>query len=244
MCIWSTGSTRLPHNQPAPAYTSLPPNRFLLSVSKTTPPEEAVVGADLELSINTPLGWKRALLQAKVLDPGTRKLRCDHRGGWIRLGRQLRKMRTITPGCAFLLVYVPGGELNGAAFGYSTWEQGFLTSSTSVRSSRFGATAIEADNLLHPTGHWRKGKVTYAGNGQFVPAGVTLSRAIIELLVCARGNWARIPTDSERPHDGIVACQQLNMTVSEISPEEWTSATREARVGLSNLSDEAGFGSR
>jgi hypothetical protein len=152
MCIWSTPTSNYPAQLQPPAYTALPPHKFTLTVTKTTTSQEVATGADVELTVGTPLGWKRALFQAKVLDPYKKTLRCDYPGGWIKLGKQLRKMRKEAPGCAHLLVYVPGGDLDGAAFGYSTWEQGFGPVPTSSRSSRFGATAINADDLLHPGG--------------------------------------------------------------------------------------------
>src|SRR5260370_2709553 len=139
----------------------------------------------------------------------------------MKLGQQLRKMRKEAPGSAHLLVYVTGVDLDGAAFGYTTWEQGFAPAPTSSRSSRFGATAIDADDLLHQSGKWRKGKVTYLGSGSFNPPATSLTRSMLYLLVSSRGTWTPERSSSVGTHARSESCRELDVAVSEVSPEEW-----------------------
>src|SRR5690606_19966668 len=75
LCIWLSKPRRTTPGWPD----------FSLNLQKTTAAVEVMTGADLELTISSPLGYKHCLLQAKVLDPATGKLRCDSTQGWNKL---------------------------------------------------------------------------------------------------------------------------------------------------------------
>lgn len=181
LCIW------LSHIQVSPkgAHT------FNITLAKTTPAEEMKNGADLELFVQSPLGGKRCLIQAKVLDPVTMKLRCDSKAGWAKLRSQLVAARAQAGALAFLLIYVPGRLLNGNNYGFSTYEQGFLSSYTGSAEAFFGATLIPVDDLLDPKGRWRsqKYKVPQLTPGTF-KNGIPFWKFLIELLLCRRGKWS------------------------------------------------------
>lgn len=165
---------------------------FDLTITKVSQREEVRTGADLELIVTSPQGVKRALIQAKVLDPADLSLRCDSPKGWAKLRTQLKSAHTIVPGLAFLMVYVPGGELNGEAFAYGTWEQNFLATSGSGASSRFGASLFGVEDLLSRTYRWRyRDKVRYDGGGSFQVAPLSLSQLLLDMLLCSRGVWSR-----------------------------------------------------
>lgn len=194
---------------------------FTLTLSKTTTAQEVKNGADLELIISSPLGKKRCLIQAKVLDPSSRKLRCDSVAGWRKLRTQLVASRKEVGDLAFLLIYVPGGVLNGQDYGYSTYEQYGLYEQrggiavASKADAYFGATFVAVDDLLGPSGRWRntKLKVPQTAPGQF-KAGVPLWQLFLELLLCRRSSWSTDSKISDAAH--IKAFQTLSIGVSEI----------------------------
>ena len=158
---------------------------FVLWLAKTTAKQESKNGADLRLVINSPLGVKDCLLQAKVLDPSTGLLR----GSYAKLRNQLIKARNHCGSLAFLLVYVPSQYLDGNKHGFGSWEQGFCKNSSPGLSSAFGATLIPVDKLLDSTNAWidATNKVPHL-NGNF-SNGIPLSQLLLELLVCLRGRW-------------------------------------------------------
>jgi hypothetical protein len=127
-----------------------------LILTKMTPAEEVKNGADLELIVSSPLGVKRCLIQAKVLDPDSGKLRCDSTAGWQKLRKQLVAARDEVGDLAFLLVYVPGGLLNGHSYSFGTYEQGFMAEAGGSTEAYMGATLIPVDALLQPkSNRWR-----------------------------------------------------------------------------------------
>jgi hypothetical protein len=193
LCIWL--------GMQAEFSASTSPLAFDLTLSKTTVGEEAQNGADLELIVSTPLGTKRCLMQAKVLDPSTKRLRCDSSPGWRKLRKQLVAARKDAGDLAFLLIYVPASVLDADHFGFTTYEQGlYLKAGDNVGASGnlpayFGATLIAVSDLLGPSGRWRssKFKVPQTRPGQF-KAGVPFWRLLLELLLCRRSTWS---SDSE-----------------------------------------------
>lgn len=193
---------------------------FELTVSKTTTAEEVLNGADLELIVSTPLGSKRCLIQAKVLEPTTGKLRCDSTTGWRKLRSQLVAARKEVGELAFLLVYVPGGFLDGDSYGYGTYEQGVMAPPGGSTEASRGATLIPVNALLGTSGRWRytADKVRQATPGVFV-AGLPLWQVLLELMLCRRGKWAR---EAVRRSDlPIRVFRTLSVSAGEISPEGW-----------------------
>lgn len=197
LCIWLAKS---PPSGPTLA----------LNLKKTTVKQEKNNGADLRLVISAPCGIKDCLLQAKVLDPLTGKLRFASKSGYSTLKKQLQKARASCGSLAFLLVYVPSQHLDGANHGFGSWEQGYCSMAGSKHSSAYGATVIPVDYLLDPSGNWwdPKHRVPHAG-GVFAN-GIPFSQFLLELLVCFRGNWA------EREDEYLALPRQSTLTL-EIS---------------------------
>lgn len=196
------------------------PQTFLLTLSKTTTSEEVKNGADLELIVASPLGVKRCLMQAKVLDPSTGKLRCDSVAGWKKLRTQLVAARREVGDLAFLLVYVPGALLNGGHYGYGTYEQQDHFAGTGATPAFYGVTLIPVDSLLDRSGRWRnsKTKVPHLSSGQF-KSGVALWRVLIELMLCRRSTWSAEPT--AKIEGRAPAFRTLALGASGIGPEAW-----------------------
>ncbi len=206
---------------------------FDLTVTKVSQREEVRTGADLELIVTSPLGYKRALVQAKVLDPSQLELRCASTRGWAKLREQLKSSHSIAPGLAFLLAYVPGSELDGQRFIFYTWEQGFLSPSRIGQSSRQGASFFPVEDLLTAKYRWRyREKVRYEGGGGFQVQPLTLSDLLLDMLTCNRGTWVQTTVDSQKQlstADRPEATVSLVVGASGVDPEEWTSVTRVLR---------------
>lgn len=214
LCIWLGMQPR--HRPTAPTSS----HSFTLTLSKTTTSEEVKNGADLELFISSPLGVKRCLIQAKVLDPATRKLRCDSAAGWKKLRSQLVAARKETGDLAFLLVYVPGQMLNGRYYGYGTYEQQKHFTAKGTAPAYFGATLIPVDALLGPSGRWRntKLKVPQLSPGQF-KGGLALWRVLIELLLCRRSSWSS--DTGANYQEKMPAFRRLSIGASEVKEGVW-----------------------
>ncbi|MBF4991858.1 hypothetical protein [Methylophilus sp. QUAN] len=193
---------------------------FKFTLGKTTVSEEAFNGADLELIVSSPLGVKRCLIQAKVFDPNTQKLRCDSKTGWENLRNQLLSARNIVGELAFLLIYVPGGLLNKKRYGFNTYEQGADYETSSSIPSYYGATLIPVDKLLDPAGNWIDGqkKVSKLHSGRF-KHGIAFWRVLIELLICRRSTWKN--NKEAKLTDRMHASRKLSLGVSEISEKDW-----------------------
>ena len=198
---------------------------FDLSLAKTTTAEETEHGADLELIVASPLGRKRCLIQAKVLDPERQRLRCDSTEGWEKLRSQLVNCRDEAGDLAYLLVYIPGRLLDRQEFGFGTYEQGFLNSTPLSKAphnkeSYFGATIIPVSELIRPSGQWRstKYKVKRDKNGSF-KGGIPFWRFLLELLLCRQGQW----DNGNAPFNevGLPPFRRFVMTASGISVTEW-----------------------
>lgn len=210
LSIWLTKPQRVDPSLP----------RFGIELRKTTAPIEVQTGADLELVVSSPLGKKRCLLQAKVLDPTTGKLRCDSTRGWEDLRVQLSKARMSAGNLAFLLVYVPGALLNGALYGYPTYEQNFLSSAKGRLSACRGATVISVDDLLDSSDQWLDStdKVKQIGRGQ-LRNGIPFWRFLLELMLCRRSSWHHdAPATAS---DGPPAFRTLSVGARGVSAQMW-----------------------
>jgi hypothetical protein len=203
---------------------------FSITVEKTTPAKEVRNGADLELVISSPCGYKRCLIQAKVLDPTTNKLRCDTSAGMKKLRRQLFLARKQAGVLAFLLIYVPGRLLNGRGYGYPTYEQMFSQSPPKTNVEAFyGATFISADTLIDSRGRWRnqKNKIPYFS------CGIPLWRFLAGLLLCRHGQWS--PANASAPNtDGHIteAFHRLDVKNGGVSDDEWRLLQSQASLWL------------
>ena len=213
LCIWLG-------MQFNPSYAAIVGPSFDLTISKTTTAEEVKTGADLELIVQSPLGSKRCLIQAKVLDPGTNKLRCASKQGWNKLRKQLVDARNEVGDLAFLLIYIPMKHLNGNSYGYATYEQaGIFTVKGSLPAS-YGATLIPVDKLIGSSGRWRnrKEKVPRSSSGGF-KNGISFWRVLLELMLCRRSEWS---TDHKHiDAQEISPFRTLGFRASEISKDSW-----------------------
>lgn len=213
LCIWL--------GMQAGSGTSTPSGpSFDLTVSKTTTAEEVNTGADLELIVESPLGTKRCLIQAKVLDPNTNRLRCASTQGWRKLRKQLVAARKQAGSLAFLLVYMPMNQLDGACYGYSTYEQGGAFPATGSVPSSHGATLIPVDDLIGKSNRWRsrKDKVPRLSTGNF-KNGIPFWQLLLQLMLCRRGAWS-----SERKlisREGLTPFRTVSITASKIDPKGW-----------------------
>jgi hypothetical protein len=210
LCIW------LSHIPASPKGVHV----FNITLAKTTPAKEIKNGADLELFVQSPLGGKRCLIQAKVLDPVTMKLRCDSKAGWAKLRSQLVAARAQAGALAFLLIYVPGRLLNGNDYGFLTYEQGFLSGCTGSAEAFFGATLIPVDDLLDSKGRWRsrKYKLPQLTPGTF-KNGIPFWKFLIELLLCRRGKWDN-EVGALTTRD-VLAFRRLIVSGQENSRDKW-----------------------
>lgn len=192
---------------------------FTLTLAKTTTAEEVKNGADLELIISSPLGVKRCLIQAKVLDPVSKKLRCDSKAGWQKLRKQLVAARKVAGDLAFLLIYVPGEMLDGNSYGFTTYEQNDHFAGLGTAEAFHGATFIAVDDLLGPSGRWRdtKRKVAQLAPGRF-KAGLPFWQLFMELLLCRRSRWT---TDAAVLERHMLAFRTLTVDASEPSGNDW-----------------------
>jgi hypothetical protein len=218
-CIWAESAAVA-----APSGPSAWAMPITLDIQKMSAQAEVVIGADLELVVRSPLGAKRLLAQAKVLDPQDLRLRCDSVSGWEKLRQQLAKCRTSAGSLACLLVYVPEGELSGSRYAFSTWEQRYPPQGTGA-DLRFGTTFISVDSLLDSQNGWRSTPpLRYVGGGRFQPAGASFTRVLFELLSCAKGNWGDIPPSKsmlEVREDGQGPYRVLDVRVGAVEPGVW-----------------------
>lgn len=224
LCIWSNliVNTKQTTSPDDPFIDSLPSSEFNLELHKTTPSREVLIGSDLEIIIRSPFGFKKALFQAKVLDPDTGSFRIVGNTQWEKLRQQLSDMRQENGDLSFLLIYVPGGLLDGTGHLFQTWEQGFLSKSTSGTNSRFGSTVIPVNHLLDDNDDWLNNpSVDVLTNGRFQPRGFSFTRILLELFSCSRGAWISFNNDySTSDNDGPPFCS-LSMSTEENSMESW-----------------------
>jgi hypothetical protein len=240
ICIWATITGHLPSRHRI--RTSLPPVPIQLLINKVSSQEEITIGADLEFIVRSPLGAKRLLAQAKVLDPSSHRLRCDHSAGWAKLRDQLAKCRSDAGDLSFLLAYVPEGELNGARYSFSTWEQSYVKAGSGA-DSRFGATFIPVDELLDASGQWlTTPPISYVGGGQFLPRGLSFTKLLLELLSCVRGTWRKDLPMAEVIADTVnqivlEGYRTLDVTIGEIGTAGWNELTPLLRRALEDYDE-------
>lgn len=217
LCIWlDRRFLGLPPASPGPT-------TFNLFLQKVSPSREAVIGADLELIIRSPLGQKRCLLQAKVLEPGTGKLRYDSTQGWEKIKQQLLDARRDAGSLAFLLIYVPIRFLNRRLYRLGSYEQGYIPYLGPIPSgflpSAYGATVIAADALLDASGNWiSNDKIPQSPTGVFTN-GIPFWVFLMRLMLCRIGRWSEAGDASARQN--TAAFQSLIVEASEIKAEAW-----------------------
>lgn len=221
---------------------AVPNRQFDIEITKTTQQEEAAIGADLAVRVTSPLGVKLALMQAKVFDPQDDALRCDSPAGWDKLWAQLMLMRNRCP-LSFFLIYVPADRLDCAVQGISTWEQGYKFQSQSTNSSKFGVTLIATDDLLTSEGNWCFSPPTqHVGNGQFRPAGISLCRLILEMILCRRGAWRdpwQVGIAPGKNHDSFpvhyIPYREIGISFNGVTEQEWNAFVTELEQCLENI---------
>lgn len=194
---------------------------FDLTISKTTTSQEVKSGADLELIIQSPLGKKRCLIQAKVLDPINNKLRCDSTTGWKKLRKQLVNARNKAGELAFLLIYVPMSQLDGYFWGYGTHEQRYKVKNDAYISSVYGATLIPVSELIGANNRWRflREKVKRELDGSF-KWGKPFWIVLLELMLCKIGTWDKSSATSIET--GLPAARSLTIAAGKIDKDKWT----------------------
>lgn len=233
--IWSEQAmSRPPHVRTPPRVRHIPDIEVPIVISKTTQQAEAQIGADLAITITSPEGTKRALLQAKVLDPQDNRLRCDSSEGWQKLWSQLVLMRQVAGKLAFLLLYVPGGKLDSSNYGYGTWEQQRRPPGGSSTECRFGVTIIPVDDLLDNSGRWSHAiPVRHDGDGTFTPPGLTLLDLFIDLLACNRGVWQpeTLVTTEEHFPIQFTAYREIGASFAAVPIEAWRQIVSSLREG-------------
>jgi hypothetical protein len=228
LCAWCAAIT-------SPQVLSIP-----LTLTKITPPVEAKIGADLEFIVITPFGEKRCLLQAKVIDPNTAALRGNTPRDIERLRKQLRDLRRAEPQLPFLLLYVPGADLDGRSYGISTWEQQYSVASPTRPGSRFGATFIHVDGLLNGRNSWRRKPPLDYANGVCNPGGMSLGDLLLKLLSCELGTWQAPGTShnqdvSERTATPRVPYRTLAVNATDVRSEVWPDVIGVLRGTLNDL---------
>ena len=218
-CIWASSSNASNLRTPPSGITAR------LEIEKVSTQREAQIGADLELIVLSPHGeQKRLLAQAKVLDPQTHKLRCDHTQGWTKLKEELEKCRNDAGDLAYLLVYVPEQELNGRRYTFGTWEQGQSSgSASSHKDSSFGATFIDVNSLLDANNDWiNDPPVTYSTQTKtFTPPGIDFTSLLTNLFSCGIGAWETVPPP-DTPRRDREPYRSLRVAVTEMEEASWS----------------------
>jgi len=219
LAIWLEFASAIPAPTPWPT--------FELTLSKTTPREERKIGADLELIIRTPLGFKKCLLQAKVLETTgdhLRNIALGNKTAWNKLRSQLRDMRRRTPDLAFLLVYVPADLLDWRVQGFPSYEQGFHRKPKMGFQSYWGATVVPVNKVLKPLpgrGWLSRSDPLGAGIPIGTSLGVPFWKFLLDVLLCGQGTWEVLGETKVTISDELESHRRLTVGVSGISVEEW-----------------------
>ena len=220
-CIWASSASSSVLPPPSTGIT------VRLDIEKISSRREVHIGADLELTVFSPIGeTKRILAQAKVLDPETLKLRCDSTHGWVKLKDELRRCRAQVGDLAYFLAYVPARELNGSRYTFGTWEQRHSTPSGAGLDSRFGVTFIDVNSLLDDNDEWKQDPpVQYVGRGSFRPSGLDWTSLLLQLFSCGIGSWQKQPP-TDAPFNREVESERepyraLNVAVTGIENTTW-----------------------
>lgn len=203
-----------------------------LSIQKLTTAQERARGADLEIRVATPRGEKRALFQAKVIDPDTLKLRGGTKHDHARLKRQLKDARQeVGVDLTFLLLYVPWRLLDGRTWAFPTWEQGFAGTTLGRLGSFMGASVLPLIDLMEPSGRWRN-QPPFQHVGQFAALPhLSLTRILLDLAVCNRGVAATVD-EGERFLSETSASTILHLGLDPADGVEWGEVERELRTVL------------
>lgn len=116
-------------------------------------------------------------------------------------------------------------QLDGASYGYGTYEQGGTFATTSGVPSFYGATLISVDDLIGKSNLWRsqKYKVPRLTTGG-VKNGIPFWLLLMQLMLCRRGKWA---SDREQvTPDRSPQFRTIALTTSNIEPEAWEKLQR------------------
>lgn len=233
-CIWSADPSFQHHLDGALPLNSMALAQMVdVTITKTTQWQEARAGADLALRVTTPLGMKRALFQAKVVEPDTLRLRCHSKAGWLELWSQLVLMRQFNGTSSYLLAYLPANLLKRGSHPFLTWEHSIPKWSPSGLDSAYGATAIPVDSLLRPDGKWRFRPPVAFGGSHRRTSGLTMARLLIDLLSCGQGgtwapaanvtplgDWSGAQLDGAPPVPYRAACE-VSLIVRGLTRAEW-----------------------
>lgn len=220
----------------------LPSRQIDVEISKTTQQKESEIGADLAIRVESPLGVKRTLIQAKVFDPQDDELRCNSPAGWDKLWGQLVLMRNRSR-LAHMLIYVPADRLDCSNQGIPTWEQGFEFPTQTPTSSKFGVTLIPVEDILTPSNDWKYSPpVNHTGNGQFWPTGMSLSRLILEMLLCRQGTWQpawQVDTGKGRDNDGYpihyTPYREISLSITNMTTDDFNDFIGEVNNALEGV---------
>ena len=219
------------------ASSALPrgPARMRLTIERQSARREAQRGGDLELVVRTPAGAKRALLQAKVIDPDTHRLRGSPAAARGRLQTQLRKAEVYFPSdLVFVLLYVPGQLLDGRLYGFSTWEQQYAVCS-GVVPSYMGASLVALTDLKRGAGSWRyRPSFQHLGDlGGPVPH-ISFCRLLLELICCKRGSWScrSLAPETRLTDSSILGRDTLTVEVAASEAASWDEVLEDIRSWL------------
>jgi len=217
LCIWfDSRSIRTTRSLPFGLQSSAK-----ITISKTTVPKESKNGSDLRIGLSSPLGRKEVLIQAKVLDPVTKKLRCDSNAGWEKLRVQLVKARVEVGELAFMMIYVPGTMLNARVYGYNTFEQQFYSASHGSFESCYGVTLVPVNKLLDDHDQWidKVKKVPTISPGVY-SNGLPFWLFVLKLVVCQIGSWVEgdrgLVSFADNP-----SYHTLNIGFENVEPADW-----------------------
>lgn len=206
-----------------------------VSIQKLTPAEENRRGGDLEIEIVTPHGHKRALFQAKVIDPDTLSLRGNSSADRTRLLQQMNDAEAdVGRSLTFLLLYVPWSELDGRIWQFATWEQGFAGPSSGTLGSFMGTSVVPLTDLSSSDSTWRfDPPLKHIGNFLSPVAHLSLTQTLLELVACARGDWAS-PTEDAFSAERDVPPEMTHLRVGFESADErpWDVVEGEIRTLL------------
>jgi hypothetical protein len=160
-----------------------------MTIQKLTAYQEKRIGGDFEIIIDTPRGSKRALFQAKVIDPSTLALRNNTPASRRHLRRQLRKAEIeVGKDLTFLLLYIPWVMLNGYQWTYQTWERGFVGNATGTLNSLMGTSIVPLSDLSGTGNRWNYSpSLRHVGNFTSPLNHISFTRVILELAACTRG---------------------------------------------------------
>ena len=235
IALWHLSTQNQKYRIPHPYLSSIPSTQFQIDLAKTTAPEEDRIGADFELAVSTPSGFKHALFQAKAIDSVTSDFRNRSRATMRFMAKQLRKMRQAARNTSFLLAYIPASHLDGANQGFTTWEQQLYQNrnqNISIHSSRNGASTIGVNVLLVGNNQLlSKKKFTYSSHNLFTPSSQPLTITVLGLIACTFG----IYSNPDQQGSVVIPKQKLSLSFSDVEKKEWDSIITKLRNYLLSL---------